>query len=300
MRSYPSLIFIPFLFLACTSEIDLDLGEKSEPSVVVEGFLTDSTEMSQWVRLTYTTSYYDKGKVPPVENAQVTVQGNGNLYNFQQNGHPDSSSYYMAPSGFQLQMGEEYDLEVDHQDSTYRASSELQPVPGIDSLHPRPDPFQSAGGGEVEDTVIQVVAHFEDLDGKGDHYMFDLYLGGELYSEEANEKVVVDDDGFQGKKVELAAQSFELSDLKENLGDTLTLAIRSVSKACDEFYEIFADQTELSGNPFAAAPPANIPTNMSGSALGFFQVSSIRTHSRVIDQKFIEEIKKFLDDLGGG
>ncbi len=100
-----SLLILPFLFAACTAEIDLDLDRKEKPAVVVEGFLTDSSGMDQWVRLTKTTGYYDKGKVPPVEGADVTVEGNGNLYTLQQNGDPDSSSYYMAPPNFDLQMG---------------------------------------------------------------------------------------------------------------------------------------------------------------------------------------------------
>jgi hypothetical protein len=224
-----------------------------------------------------------------VEGADVTVEGNGDLYSFQQNSDPDSSSYYMPPSGFDLQSGERYDLEIDHEDSTYRASSKVRPVPSIDSIHLRLNPFQNASGQDIQDTSIQVVAHFDDLPQPGDHYLFNLYIGGELYSETANEKSVVDDEGWEGQRVELAAQSFSRSDA--DLGDTLTLTIRSVSAACDEFYAIFNDQTELSGNPFAAAPPANIPTNMSGSALGFFQVSSIRKHSRVLDAQLLSNIE---------
>lgn len=283
------VLFLPLLvFSACTAEIDLDLDQKDEPSVVVQGFLTDSTENPQWLRLTYTTGYYDKGKVPSVEDASVTVEGGGDLYTFQQSGHPDSASYYKAPSGFSLQNGTSYRLEIDHQDSTYRSESEMRPVARIDSFHLRLDPFQSVSDGEIEDTTLQVVAHFDDLPSEGDHYLFDLYIDGELYSEKANEKNVYDDDGL-GNGVELAVQSFKKSDI--DLGDTLALTVRSVSEECDEFYEIFSDQTELSGNPFAAAPPANIPSNISGSALGFFQVSSIRAHKRVVDAQLISEIE---------
>ena len=283
------LLFFPFALAACTAEIDLDLDQKKKPAVVVEGFLTDSVQVPQWVRVTKTTGYYDKDRVPAVEGADVTVQGNGNLYTFQQNADPDSSSYYMAPSGFALQNGNSYELEVDHQDSSYRASSTMGPVPKIDSMHLRLNPFQNASGQDIQDTSIQVIAHFDDLPQPGDHYLFNLYIGGELYSETANEKTVVDDEGWQGGQVRLAAQSFSKSDA--DLGDTLTLTIRSVSAACDEFYAIFNDQTELSGNPFAAAPPANIPTNMSGTALGFFQVSSIREHSRVLDAQLLSNIE---------
>ncbi len=167
----------------------------------------------------------------------------------------------------------------------------MRPVPPIDSVHLRVNPFQNANQQDAQDTSLQVIAHFDDLAGEGDHYLFNLYLGGELYSKKANDKVVVDDGGWKDGTITLAAQSFELGDGRDHLGDTLTLTIRSVSAACDEFYDIFSEQTELSGNPFAAAPPANIPTNMSGSALGFYQVSSIKKHSRPIDQQFLENVE---------
>lgn len=289
MRYTLILICLPLLTLSCTEEVDLDLDQKDRPSVVVEGFLTDSTEAPQWLRLTYTTGYYEKGKVPPVDGADVTVRGGGDRFSFRQNGHPDSVSYYMAPSSFDLKMGEEYQLEVDHQDSTYRSSSRMRPVPSIDSIHLRLDPFASAGGGgEVQDTILQVVAHFEDLPSEGDHYLFNLYINGELKSEEANDKNVVADGGFDGE-VELAVQSFQKSEIE--VGDRITLTMRSVSEECDEFYAIFSDQTELSGNPFTAAPPANIPTNISGSALGFFQVSSVSSRTRPVDLRLLSEIE---------
>ncbi|MFB6258461.1 MAG: DUF4249 domain-containing protein [Flavobacteriales bacterium] len=283
MRRLPFLLLL-FLTASCTSEIDLDLDQKKKPSVVVEGFLTDSSNVAQWMRLTQTTGYYDKKKVPPVEGASVTVRGAGNTYTFHQNGDPDSASYYMAPAAFSLQQGKTYTLEVDHEDSTYRAKSKVKPVMGIDSVHLRLDPIQSISGGEIKDTTFQVVAHFDDLPAEGDHYLFNLYIDGELYSNEANEKNVIDDEGLD-QNVELAVQSFKKSDIA--LGDSLTLSVRSVSQACDEFYAIFSDQTELSGNPFAAAPPANIPSNMSGTALGFFQVSSVNTHKRVFDAQML-------------
>jgi hypothetical protein len=288
MRYTLILICLPLLILSCTEEIDLDLDQKDRPSVVVEGFLTDSTEAPQWLRLTYTTGYYEKGKVPPVDGANVTVRGGGDRFTFRQNGHPDSVSYYMAPSSFDLKMGEAYQLEVEHQDSTYRSSSRMRPVPSIDSIHLRLDPFASAGGGEVEDTILQVVAHFRDLPSEGDHYLFNLYINGELKSKEANDKNVVADDGFDGE-VELAVQSFQKSEIE--VGDRITLTMRSVSEECDEFYAIFNDQTELSGNPFTAAPPANIPTNISGSALGFFQVSSVSSRTRPVDLRLLSEIE---------
>lgn len=290
MMRYRLLLFcLPFLMISCTDEIDLDLDQKDRPSVVVEGFLTDSNEAPQWLRLTYTTGYYEKGKVPPVNGANVTVEGGGQRFTFQQNGHPDSVSYYMAPSAFDLEMGKEYRLEVNHKDSTYRSKSRVRPVPAIDSIHLRLDPFESAGSsGEIEDTTFQVVAHFEDPPGRRDHYLFNLYINGELHSDEANEKTVVDDGGFDGEVV-LAVQTVQKSDF--DVGDRLTLTMRSVSGECDEFYDIFSDQTELSGNPFAAAPPANIPTNISGSALGFFQVSSVSSRTRPVDLRLLSEIE---------
>ena len=65
-------------------------------------------------------------------------------------------------------------------------------------------------------------------------------------------------------------------------GDTLTLEMISISRVQYDFYANFLYQTELSGNPFASAPPANIPTNLSEGARGFFQVSRLSTAQMVL------------------
>lgn len=283
---------LPLLAMAaCTAKIDLDLGQKDEASVVVEGFLTDSSEAPQWIRLTYTTSYYDVERVPAANNANVTLQQGGKYHNFQQSSDPDSASYYKAPPSFDPQIGEEYKLEIDHNDSLYTSQSQVRPVIDIDSVHLRLNPFQggqqqqSGGGGEI-DTTFQVVAHFDDRSETG-YYLFNLYLGGELISTGANDKVVFEGEGA-AKEIEASVQAFQKSEAE--LGDTLVLTARSVSSACNEFYGIFSDQTQLSGNPFAAAPPANIPTNISNSALGFFQVSKVNVHKRVVNEKFLRNV----------
>lgn len=288
--------FLPIIFFilslaACTEKIDLDLDRKDEPAVVVEGFLGDTLPGPQWIRLTRTTGYYQKGEAPPVTDAEVRVIGGGNEFDFQQNTNSDSSSYYMAPSTFELKQGKAYELEVEESDSFYTAESRMSQVPSLDSIHLRLDPFASFGnseGEELEDTTVQVVAHFQEPPPKGDHYLFNLYIDGELHSKKANDKLVGSDESLQGD-VELATLNFELSEIE--LGETFTLEMRSTSPECTEFYQVFSEQTELSGNPFAASPPANIPTNISGSALGFFQVSAVSSRTRTLDAQTISEIE---------
>lgn len=292
MRKLFPIILPLFIMAACTAKIDLDLGQKEDPSVVVQGFLTDSSEAPQWIRLTYTTSYYDVDKVPPVRNAKVTLQQGGDFYDFQQSSHPDSASYYKAPSSFEPKVGEEYRLEIDHHDSLYTATSKVRPVIDIDSIHLRLTPFQNAQQQQQEegevDTTLQVVAHFDELSRKG-YYLFNLYAGNKWLSNEANEKRIFDDGEGNGRRIEAAVQDFEKGEVE--LGDTLVLTVRSVSPACEKFYDIFRNQTQLSGNPFAAAPPANIPTNISRSALGFFQVSKVNVHKRVVGPKLLQNIE---------
>ncbi len=287
MRSLAIILILPFLFAACTEKIELDLDQKEKPALVVEGFLTDSSDAPQWIKLTETTGYYET-EDPPVNDAEVTVHQGSSSYSFQADASGDSSNYYRAPSGFVPQVGEEFRLEVDHKDSLYTARSKMRPVPSVDSVHLRLEPFQFISGEEVEDTTFQTVVHFDALPSSGDHYLFDLYIDGELVTKSANDKFVTSDEGWNGK-VDIAVHSFQSSDVQ--IGDTLMVQMRSISEECLEFYDIFSDQTELSGNPFAAAPPANIPTNMSGSALGFFQVSSVSTKKLPFDLQTLQNVE---------
>jgi hypothetical protein len=94
------------------------------------------------------------------------------------------------------------------------------------------------------------------------------------------DKAIVDDINLK-PYVSLAVLSVKEEKLKA--GDTLSLEIRSISKEMFDFYNTIFNQTNLSGNPFAGAPPANVAGNLSQGAWGFFQISDLYAVSRIYE-----------------
>ncbi len=281
--------FLVLLLAACQKEVELDLDEQTEPDLVVESFLTDSAASAQAVRLSTTRPYYETGATPAISGVPVQVSVGGQDWTFMENTDPDSAGYYMAPPGFSLSRGDSCELELKWKGDTYRSGSAVDTVPEIDSLGLRIDPFQFIGPGnnEVEDTTINVVAHFTELQGPGDHYYFDLYRNGELLSQKASEKSVLDDEDLK-KEISLAVQSFELSEVAA--GDTLVLRVLTVDRICDEFYEVFNEQTGDQGGPFGGAPPADLPTNISNGGRGLFQASGESRSAFVINAEDLDDL----------
>ncbi len=255
---------------ACEKDVILDLADIEGKYVIVEANLIDDGSR-QWIRLTRSSSYYDVNTGNAEQNAFVIVQGNNQSWDFTEL-HPDSLPGYYFNSHISSALTETtYELMIETADNqTFFAQSEFRPVPVLDSVTVKLNPFSELNFFDT--AVYDVIAHFADLPGDGDHYLFNLYINNKLRTLRPTDKEPMSDVNLD------EYSSYAVLNLNENdiaPGDTLTLEMRSISKENFDFYGVFFFQTDLSGNPFAGAPPANIPTNLSEGGRGFFQVSSV-------------------------
>jgi hypothetical protein len=278
LKNKYSLIIILVAFLAgtaaCEKDVILDLADIEGKYVIVEANLIDDGSR-QWIRLTRSSSYYDVTTGDAVQNASVVVGGNNQSWEFSEL-FPDSlPGYYFNSQISSALIQTTYELIIETaDDKTFFAQSELRPLPVLDSVTVKLNPFSELAFFDI--TVYDVIAHFEDLPGKGDYYLFNLYINNKLKTPRPSDKAPVSDENLD-PYTSFAVLSVNEDDIAP--GDTLTLEMRSISKEKFDFYNIFFSQTDLSGNPFAGAPPANIPTNLSEGARGFFQVSSVTRKS---------------------
>ena len=278
-RKYNLIILVLALFAgitACEKDVILDLASIEGKYIIVEGNLIDDGSR-QWIRLTRSSSYYDVTTGDAVQDASVLVEGNNQVWQFQEL-FPDSLPGYYFNSQISSALTETmYHLHIETTDnSIFFAQSELRPVPVLDSVTVKLNPFSELNFFDT--TVYDLIAHFADLPGDGDHYLFNLYINNKLKTPRPTDKEPMSDVNLD------EYSSYAVLNLNENdiaPGDTLILEMRSISKEKFDFYSIFFFQTDLSGNPFAGAPPANIPTNLSEGARGFFQVSAVNRKSAI-------------------
>jgi hypothetical protein len=268
------LAVIPVILVSCEKEVILDLPDKEGLYLIVEANI-DDTYPEQWIRLSNSSSYYDISKGLPVRNAIVTVNYGETDFVFTESNVDSLMGYYINDQiGNGLKYGY-YKLTIEHEGEIFTARSEHRPVPEIDSITVRLNFFSLIG--LTDENRYDIYIHFSELQGKGDHYLVDTGINGRQETARPAQKTVISDESLE-KYVSLPVATIIEDDIRE--GDILTLKLRSISREQYEFYQIFFFQTDLSGNPFAGAPPANIPTNLSEGARGFFQVSSVTSASK--------------------
>ena len=255
----------------------MDLSDPGRQYLVVEANI-DDLDPVQWIRLTRSSSYYDVTTGLPVSNAIVTVSGGEGDYVFRESPVDSLKGYYYNEeiSG-DLIAGKNYILRIEHGGNIFTSRSEMRFVPELDSVSIKLNFFSEFGF--TDETLYDILIHFSDLPGSGDHYLVNLYINDDLFTVRPSEKTVLSDKDF-GEYVSRTVNTLNSGNFGTE--DLLTLELRSISKEMYEFYIIFFFQTNLSGNPFAGAPPANIPTNLSTGARGFFQVSSVSRIEKVL------------------
>ncbi len=277
VKKNPLLLFIAVLTVisvSCEKEVILDLSDREGLYLIVEANI-DDTSPGQWIRLSYSSSYYDVSEGRPVRNAIVKVNDGETDFIFTESDIDSLKGYYINENiGGEL-TDVSYKLTIEHDDKIFVSRSEYRPVPEIDSITLRLSFFSQIG--LIDEKRYDIFIHFSELHGKGDHYLVDLDIAGTLVTASPAQKTVISDENL-GKYVSRSVATISEDEIME--GDILTLKMRSISREKYEFYQIFFFQTDLSGNPFAGAPPANIPTNMSEGARGFFQVSSVSSASK--------------------
>lgn len=278
LKSIKILIFVLLIMtISCEKEVVLDLYSPAESFLIVEGDIDDRLA-NQWIRLTSSSSYYDQSPAPPVSNAMVTISDGETDYYFRECSDDSLKGFYINSAiSSNLKEGIYY-LTVEIEEEIYNSQSEFKTSPVIDSVTFDLNIFSRLG--ITTDTIFDISIHFTNIDGNDIYFLTNLYVNGRLKTVRPQDKTILRGEDLT-EYVSLAVNTIDRGDIDD--GDLVIVEIRSISMEQYDFYNDFFSQTSLSGNPFAGAPPANIPTNLSEGALGFFQVSS----SQIIEREFI-------------
>ncbi len=276
-----SMLAILFLLTwnSCEKDVILELADEEGRYIIVEANLTNDGDL-QWIRLTQSSSYYDVNRGIGLKGASVIIEEEDDLFLFSEAVVDSVDGFYLQPQISKKLRETTYRLQITTEDQkTYTAQSTFRPVPELDSVTVQLNPFSELG--IFEERVYDIFAHFRDLPDEGNFYLFNLYINNQLKTGRPNDKAPMSDINLE-EYVSYAVLSVNERDV--NPGDTLTLEIRSISRENFNFYSAFFFQTDLSGNPFAGAPPANIPTNLSQGARGFFQVSAVNKKTIIFER----------------
>lgn len=280
MKKASLLLFLVSVMIGCEAPIDLELDESQTNILVVEALLRDQvvdSSMHQTIKLTRTTSYYSNEDEIIESGAIVILEDeNGVQTLLPESNNVDSLGYYLLPKDYLFTDNETYTLKITADGETYEASSQYNIAPAVEEFYVFINDVQFLFATPQtpiapEDTIYDIFIGFEDSPEQGDHYLVNYYVNGKLASVNPRQKQIFPDEGMNGY---VATPVLQFDAEMAEYGDMLTVELSTASEDLFNFYTIMFTQTDLSGNPFAGSPPANVPTNFSNGARGIFQVVS--------------------------
>jgi hypothetical protein len=272
----PILILLTvFLLPKCTERIEVEVDSTFTRLVVEASISTDT--LSHLVRLSTTSDYFYNQPAPPVRGASVEISDGENIFIFTES--DVQPGYYYSDSEVHGIPGKTYTLNIGNVDidqngisEQYTAVSKLNYLNPVDSI--QIEYFNSFISGYQ----IRIFAWDSPYE---DYYAFKVYKNGILLTDTLSELIVQDDEFFNGNYTYGIPAQF-LSDNKPDervrLGDTITFELNGISE--DYFHYVIEAQSQIfSQTPLFSGPPANISTNISQGAMGFFVAYSIHRSS---------------------
>ncbi len=242
---------------ACQEQIDIAIPP-TDKKVVIEAEVSTEQD-SSYVRITETADYYSTAPVPVVSNA--TVQVNGISFSYLGNG------LYKPASPFVGEVNKTYQLTVTHNGKTYTSSSTLIPMFSVDSVTPL---YKPAEGFLEEGYTVLYFANDTRPQTKYTYYRFGI-VSHVTHADSLFENKIL----FDNASTQYGRYTFEIPFLRLQVGDTCIQQFRSVDKAMFEFLRAYNSQTSGAPGPFQV-PPANLPTNITGGAIGYFATYDVK------------------------
>lgn len=281
IKRFIYIILAAWLAEACTENIDLPLKSQGTRMLVVEGQITSDTT-AQWIKLSYTSDYYDTLS-DVVENASVSVSDGTNTYVLTED--PREKGLFKTDPGFYGIPGKTYRLTVsgidtdkDGETETYTSESTMPGFPVVDSIH-------VSVVHKFYTDVLQISYFALDGPAPDDAYLYRASINNVMVTDSLHEWGFTDDQIFNGQRLKDEPVIYldqDIEQYKVKDGDLITL---ETSHIPHEYYQFLDDalQEFYGSNPFGGNP-ANIRTNISGprKAWGFFAAYAIDRKQRTL------------------
>jgi hypothetical protein len=266
---YIVLIIIILSSVSCEELIDLKVHDSNLEILVVEGMITTDTT-AHYVWLSLTGGFYLEKETPKVSGARVKIlDDTGHIFELEE----QAPGVYKTEDDVYGLPGVNYTLVIEYDNTIYEATSKMSRLVYIDSLSYRWDNFINS---------YRILLYGQEPSGVGDSYMWHLYKNGELVTDRLSKIQIANDDFIDGNYI----NGFEVdgwdTDFNFRQGDTILVAKHVITK--ETFNYLAAVFQERTGGMSGMRPPANIPSNVSNGALGWFHTAAITRATIVIPE----------------
>lgn len=275
LKNIKSYVYgVLFLLLAsCNEKIEMD-QLPYERKLVVEALV--STESNNtYVLLTTTQPYSSTSAAPLVTNANVELTDSNTQQKIAFN-YDVNAEKFLPVIPFSGDTSHRYYLKIIWEGKTYTASSFLYPMFEVDSaLSQRyvqaQFPFPPAG--------YTVSYHYFDARPATRYTLFTYSFSGikTAYQDSLLGNVIFDNSAT----VRNYKASFEIPLLRLDTGNSVKMTFQSIDEEMNRYFAALLQQSRPAPGPFKV-PPANLPTNLTNGAIGYFMATDVLRRQKKI------------------
>ncbi|MEM7161127.1 MAG: DUF4249 family protein [Bacteroidota bacterium] len=269
MKNISALIVLVFLLASCTERIELDLNDNQNRRIVVEGEITNE-QIAHEIKLTWTADYFVNELPEPVTGAIVTISDGTNLYNLTEAGN---SGRYYTDVNVQGSPLSEHTLTIDYEGELFTGKDIMYSVPEI--LMIATDETEAPEGEEPGE--YDLLLWTQETPDEDNWYMWRVFINGVAENDTLSNIFFTSDQGSDGAFLE----GIPVYELDAFPGDTIILEQYAVSEQANDTWLAMLFETEFRGGLFDS-PPANVETNMSNGALGYFGAYTVSRDTTIV------------------
>jgi len=270
MYKFIGLLLVVTMTSCFTERIELDYNQDENKKVIITGWLTDLNE-PQIITVQNTVNYLGNNPADPISDAFVTISDSRQTYELSHR----TDGQYVMPDTWQAIIGDTYNLVVEYNGNTYTSAHKMRACPEIEN-------FFMEEVNDITETdsvhIYQSIFSFQEMPGEGDAYYGIDYIEGSIEKDTLFNGQFTNDDFVDGEYFE----DVEISDYDRlfKVGDKVTLDIFSIGYETSEY--LIDVQTEVFRGGLFDTPPANVRSNISGGALGYFIASGANRQSIIV------------------
>lgn len=264
-RVFAIVLLCQVMLAACEEEIETPGSEDFQPAIVVEGVFTNEIKI-QTLKLTTSTKVNYEGDPAPVSNAVVNITDGSVVISMIEK--VSGSGVYESAFPVGGTIGKTYTLTLTHGGRTYTASDRMMPSGSAEAV-----PYTKVDNEFYEWSVpnnhtLQPGTTFEwqveVTHPKGPTNVVTYY-------------------NFTGLETSALFALNQMSmSLRFRAGTKIVQRKMSLSPEFYEYLKAVYSETVWKGDLYDVSP-ANVPTNLSNGAHGFFRVSAVTQTEQIVE-----------------
>lgn len=256
------ILLVLIIQTACLNDETIPVFAENQNRIVIEALISNDTTRQQVI--VSRTNGGDSLRFNPVENAEVTISDHSGQYEQLSMEQP---GYYYADSILGIP-GNTYHLQIRIHDTLYEAVETMPFSESIDSVR-----FEKYEDHSVYDDGIYIILYALFKYDYTTYYRATVCKNDSVYN--SYEDLLIFDNSYTSGFMELLVPyTFQES-------DTVEIKTYAISEDMYEYYLQVANLTLYSYGSIGSIPQ-NPYGNISSDALGYFQVSDVRTVRLVI------------------